>query len=322
MKGKIYAMLVILLSCNICRADSSEDDTLLFMFWNLENFFDFTFSGSGESDMEFTPSGERRWTSKRFYAKCDAVAKGIFHIAETYGRMPDVIGVCEVENSGVLQRLLSHTLLRKYEYGIVHHDSYDRRGIDVAMIYRLNKVSVLSESVVTPLDNEGLPYTRDILHARIKTVDNVQYDVIVNHHPSKYGGEELSEEKRKSVMTDLGELCDSLSRDSCGIIAMGDFNDSPDARQFEIIDERLINMAADLYRKGEGTIRYEGRWELIDMFLASPDICGRCRMDIVRIPFLMTYDRKHPGYRPMRTYIGPRYSGGVSDHCPVVMMIL
>ena len=97
------------------------------VFWNVENFFDHVDGGTGESDNEFSSAGSRRWTARRFYEKCDAVAKSLLWIGEKYGRMPDVIGLAEVENKGVLVKLLNATLLRKYDYTIVHHESGDRR---------------------------------------------------------------------------------------------------------------------------------------------------------------------------------------------------
>jgi exonuclease III len=148
-------------------------------------------------------------------------------------------------------------------------------------------------------------------------------NLIVNHHPSKYGGSEVSEERRFAAMNALREMCDSLSVADPGVpvIAMGDFNDTPDGEQFEMLDGVLTNKADSLFEAGKGTIRYQGRWELIDMFMVSEDIARKSSMDILEIPFLMTYEKKYPGMKPLRTYLGPRYIGGVSDHCPIVLCI-
>jgi endonuclease/exonuclease/phosphatase family metal-dependent hydrolase len=121
-------------------------------------------------------------------------------------------------------------------------------------------------------------------------------------------------------------MCDSLGLVSTGlknyegIIAMGDFNDTPDGSQFRMLESRLINATQSLFEAGEGTIRYEGKWDLIDMFWVSPSVFEMSFCQILKIPFLMTRDRKHPGEKPLRTYSGPRYLGGVSDHCPVVLV--
>ena len=296
---------------------AQEQDSLLVMFWNVENFFDWTYQGTGESDREFSSYGERRWTKNRFYAKCDAIAKTIMWTADRCGRMPDVIGLAEVENRGVLTKLLSSTLLRKFDYGVIHHDSKDRRGIDVALLFRKSSTTLSSRTFVSPSDIS----TRDILHARMILQDGREVDFIVNHHPSKYGGAEESAERRLEVMGTLKSLCDSLlCYGSKGIVAMGDFNDVPTAPQFRIMDSLLVNKGLPLNEKGEGTIRYEGKWDLIDNFLVSPFL-QTSEMEILKIPFLMTYEKKYPGEKPFRTYSGPRYIGGVSDHCPIVLRI-
>lgn len=296
---------------------AQERDSLLVMFWNVENFFDWTDQGTGESDREFSSYGERRWTKSRFYAKCDAVAKTFMWTADRCGRMPDVIGLAEVENRGVLTKLLSSTLLRKFDYGVVHQDSKDRRGIDVALLYRKSSTTLSSRTFVSPSDIS----TRDILHARMILQDGREVDFIVNHHPSKYGGAEESAERRLEVMGTLKSLCDSLVwAGSKDIVAMGDFNDVPTAPQFRIMDSLFVNKGLPLHEKGKGTIRYEGKWDLIDNFLVSPFL-QTSEMEILKIPFLMTYEKKYPGEKPFRTYSGPRYIGGVSDHCPIVLRI-
>ena len=303
----------------MCR----EQEGMMVMFWNVENFYDYTDQGTGESDREFSSMGQRHWTKKKFYAKCDNIAKTIMWMGDRYGHVPDVIGFAEVENRNVLSRLLSSTLLRKYGYAIVHHDSGDRRGIDVALLYRRSVFALVSKTVVTP-EHEGVRMqTRDILHVRLRAADGHEMDFIVNHHPSKFGGSKASEERRISVMMNLSELCDSLLKtpENTRIVAMGDFNDNPDGSQFSIVDGIMVNKGLELHQKGEGTIRYEGKWDLIDMFMVSPELEDSSVMEIVRVPFLMTREKKHPGEKPFRTYSGPRYIGGVSDHCPVVLLI-
>ena len=162
--------------------------------------------------------------------------------------------------------------------------------------------------------------TRDILHVEMEHIEGFSFDVIVNHHPSKYGGEKESEGRREEVMLILKELTDSLSAEGRRIIAMGDFNDTPDGSQFVHIEDKLKNMGVALQERGEGTIRYKGKWELIDNFLVSDNL-QVSEMKVARIPFLMTYDRRYPGEKPHRTYSGPRYIGGVSDHCPIIICI-
>ena len=292
-------------------------DSLVVVFWNMENFFDYKDEGGGEADREFSSGGSRRWTSSRFYAKCDAVAKSFMWMGDRYGRMPDMIGLAEIENRGVLIKLLKHTILRKYDYKVVHYDSGDRRGIDVALLYRESVMSPVNITLKTPEYDGRKLSTRDILHSRMLLRDGRNIDFIVNHHPSKFGGEGASEGRRNAAMKALRELCDSIG--SVNIVAMGDFNDTPDAVAFELMDGCLVNEAMELHRKGEGTIRYEGKWELIDMFLTGPDMDAE--MEICRMPFHIVRERKHPGDKPFRTYSGPRYIGGISDHFPIVLKI-
>ena len=311
-------ILLMMLSAVGFALRAQENEKKLAMFWNLENFFDWTDQGTGESDAEFSSYGKRHWTRKRFYTKCDAVSKTIFHIGDLYGKLPDVIGFAEIENRGVLEKLCSSTLLRKCGYRIVHFDSSDRRGIDVALLYRTTCYNHLSTSLMAPETDGKKIQTRDMLHVSLKDLQTDEiYDYIVCHHPSKFGGEESSIPKRLAAMTALKEMCDSLGNRN--IIVMGDFNDVPSAAQFDMLDDILVNKSDSLHAAGRGTIRHEGKWELIDMFLVSSNIEGYSVMDIPEVPFLMTRESRHAGEKPLRTYSGPRYLGGVSDHLPVVL---
>ena len=316
---RVWMILILICSGFLCAAQ----DEKLVVFWNLENFFDYVDGGEGESDREWSSTGSRRWTKTRFYTKCDAIAKTMFWIGEKYARMPDVIGVAEVENSGVLYKLLSSSLLRKYDYKVVHYDSHDRRGIDVALLYRSSLYRKVSSSVTVPEYDAQKLSTRDILQVCLESVDGERINVLVNHHPSKYGGSQASESRRDAAMTAMRNLCDSLAVADSGIpvIAMGDFNDTPDGEQFRMLDGVLVNKADSLFRTGQGTIRFEGKWDLIDMFMVSGSISEKSAMEILQVPFLMTYEKKYPGLKPLRTYSGPRYIGGVSDHCPIVLTV-
>ena len=312
-------LILVLLLCAVgIEVYADDKDSLLVMFWNVENFFDYIDQGTGASDNEFSSYGERHWTKSRFYAKCDLIAKSIFRIGDKYGRLPDVIGLAEVENRGVLTRMLNYTLLRKYDYAIIHKESCDRRGIDVALLYRKSSVKLLSSSFHTPsVDGEKLA-TRDILHAEMQLSDQRIIHFIVNHHPSKYGGESQSDGRRRAAVNTLKDVCDSIGGKR--IVAMGDFNDTPDGSQFNILDDILVNKGIHLHEDRQGSIRYKGKWDLIDFFLTSDDIVSS-EMYIERLPFLMVYDRRYPGEKPLRTYSGPRYLGGVSDHCPILLRI-
>ena len=319
---KMICMIMLSILMKINGYTESNNKEMLLMFWNVENFFDYVDGGTGESDKEFSSFGGRRWSRRKFYAKCDAIAKSIFWAGEECGRMPDAIGFAEVENKGVLYKLLNSTLLRKYDYRIVHFDSGDRRGIDVALLYRESVFEKVSVSLKVPEENGRKITTRDILQVCLKSGMGQNINLIVNHHPSKFGGAGASAAHRDAAMLALRQMCDSLvAVGEPHIVAMGDFNDNPDGEQFDMLDGILANMSDSLHAQGLGTIRYEGRWDLIDMFLVSPNLAEYSRMDILQIPFLMTYEKKYPGFKPLRTYSGPRYIGGVSDHCPIILKI-
>lgn len=317
--------LLLLLLCLFAAGPGPDSPGTMFMFWNLENFFDYRDSGQGGSDAEFSSMGERHWTKTKFYRKCLAAAKTILWISDTYGDLPDVVGVAEVENSFVVGRLVNTDVLKKHGYGFIHYDSPDRRGIDVALLYRKEVFDTL-ESRSFRIDARGPDgkelNTRDILMVKLRRKDSGDTLVaFVNHHPSKYGGGS-TEWRREAAVERLRSLADSLH--SCGIrniVAMGDFNDTPDNQLFHRLTENgclhLMEPAA-----GKGTIRFNGKWEMIDLFFVSGGIMDRNPVMVIpNPPFLTARDPAHSGDKPLRTYSGPRYNGGVSDHRPVLLML-
>lgn len=291
----------------------------LALFWNLENFFDYVDSGANSSDAEFSSRGERHWTRKRFQAKCNAIAKTIFWGDDIKGGLPDVVCFAEVENRRVLQRLVDSTALYRCGYEIVHYDSPDPRGIDCALLYRRECCTLVSSSriPVSGVFEGDTLRTRDILLAQLVTDKGDSIAVLVNHHPSKYGGgrqwrREMAVERLKAVSDSL-EACGWKSR-----LALGDFNDTPDNPLYDTMAPSLLPLSKDCKF---GSIRFNGQWELIDLAFASPFLAPRCRFNVLRVPFLMVRDSGHSGDKPLRTYSGPRYLGGVSDHCPITIEI-
>lgn len=297
-------------------AEAKAGPATLVVFWNLENFFDWEDGGTGESDREFTPAGLRHWTATKFYRKANLVAKALFWMKDRYGRMPDVAGFAETENKSVINRLVFNTLLRKYGYSVLHRESLDHRGIDVALIYRRDSLRLMNCGI-RRLDSMA---TRDILFADLEDLRNGQRRVfIVNHFPSKYGGGETGS-RREAASIALKSLCDSvISRNVAEVVAMGDFNDVPSSPAFDTLRTSLTCLADPFEKEGKGTIRFNGKWDMIDMFWTSAGVSGE--MEIAEMPFLMVWDNVYPGYKPLRTYSGPRYLGGVSDHCPIVFIM-
>lgn len=318
MKIRTTILAAFIASTFNLSAQAQYEDRILSMFWNLENFFSCMDDGTGEADHEFSAEGKRHWTSSRFYAKCSAISKALFWTGDSFGAMPDVIGVAEVENREVLKRLINTTGLRKEKYSIVHYDSPDKRGIDVALLWKRENLELLSSKACHV---PGMA-TRDILLARMRNkLNGEEMAFIVVHLPSKYGGGKTAW-KREKAAERLRQVADSVHDEGCKrIIVMGDFNDVPSAEAFARLSPLLVNVSEELDKKGEGTIRFNGKWNLIDMFWTTADLAGSTLMHIVKIPFLMVRDRQMSGEKPLRTYLGPRYAGGVSDHCPVVLEI-
>ena len=264
----------------------------------------------------------QHWSKWKFMVKSRAIAKAVLWIADEEGKLPDAIGFAEVENCFVLERLVHDTPLSKAGYGIIHFDSPDPRGIDVALLYRKATLKPLRAGPIKIENGSGPPMkTRDILLAEFVRAGGDSVAFLVNHHPSKYGGGSSS--RRRVAMERLREITDSLfSEGWCDVVSMGDFNDTPESA--EEYSEIMVNLAIPLASKGQGTIKYSGKWEMIDMFFISHSLADKntgVGMKAEKIPFLMVRDNAHSGEKPFRTFSGPTYSGGVSDHCPIALMI-
>ncbi len=282
-------VLLLAFSAAFRTAASPAADSLLVVFWNVENFFDY------RSDSEYKPE---YWTRRRFEAKCEAICKTLLSVADRYGRIPDIVALAEVEKPSVTQSLVRSTLLRKLGYSIVHYDSPDHRGIDCALLYRNGTLPSCLPSARHLLGDDLAPVaTRDFLVARFG-----RFCVVVNHHPSKVGGGKS--ELRSSAMRQMLCVKDSLMLAGCsGVLCLGDFNDT----LWEPAGPR------------EGTIKYNGHWEKIDGCFTFGDIC--VTQEAFADASLLTEDRVFGGLRPRRCFSGPRYEGGVSDHLPLVMIV-
>lgn len=302
---------------------------LVFMFWNVENAFD-TFDDPLKNDDEFTPGAVRHWTWSRFEAKRDGLAQTIVAAGEVWGELPALVGLAEVENRLVVSQLVRKTMLDELGYGYVHRESPDERGIDVALLYRKDVFRVIA------VDSLRIPETktRDILYVTLREMpglagpekvlprvgDDGLLHVFVVHLPSKRGGARSSDSRRAAALGVLQQAVDSLLTEDIDshILVMGDFNDT------DPVVAGLAPPARDtLPAEGfvpPGTLRYHGRWEQIDHFFLSP-ATGTAKMQIFAPSFLLEPDKAWLGVKPRRTYVGPRYHGGLSDHLPIVMQI-
>lgn len=287
--------------------------SLLAVFWNTENFFDFR---------------EGKNSKRHFYAKCEGISKVLFKIADNQGQhansqgqntytevhLPDLVGFAEVENEFVVKQLLRSTLLRKTDYKYIHYDSPDHRGIDCALLYRSSKLTLIDSKPCHITDSCGnIMATRDILLASFTDGQDRRIDVLVNHHPSKFGGKETTD-RRGAALKRMESIKDSLAQKGGLFISFGDFNEEPG---YSI--PGLKDISTTLKEKGLGTIRFNGNWELIDRCYVPENT--KATMTIFNDPSLNTKDSAHGGEKPRRTNSGPRYLGGLSDHYPIVINI-
>lgn len=306
----------------------------VFMFWNLENCFD-PADDPAVRDEEFTPAGERHWTWNKLNRKLNGVAKVIVAARDTYGDYPALVGLCEVENATVLRRLISFKMMKKLDYDWIHRDSPDGRGIDVALLFRRSAFRPLVvRAVPVPTD----PPTRDILYVK-GLLEGDTVHVLVNHWPSKLSGSSGGT-RREAAAAALRACIDSIDTAAgnkngafCSqspawgtetVIVMGDFNATPREIDlamsgFEKALPGFENLAAPLAAAGEGSIKYRGTWELIDQFWIRDSLTPP-KMSVFRPPFLLEPDSGYTGEKPRRTWSGPRYKGGLSDHLPVVLL--
>ena len=285
--------------------------------WNLENFFD-TRDDPATADEAFTPSGEHHWTRRKFEAKRNLIAKTIIASAERFGgRIPSLIGLCEVENAAVLRSLTEDTPLEKLRYRTLHRDSPDPRGIDVALLYDPERVKLLEADFITIRQFA----TREILYAKVAVPDTLH--IFVNHWPSKYSGAKASEVRRVAVAQALQRRIDSIyaAEPAAAVLLMGDFNDTPDSPSVKSLCEAagLRNLSP---MEG-GTIKFKGKWEMIDQMLASPAATALLGpVEVFQPAFILEDDKTFMGRKPRRTHIGPRYNAGASDHLPIIADIL
>ncbi len=331
-----------LISCtgttNTSKAGKEEPKRAFrLMFYNVENLFD-TEDDPKIDDAEYLPNSEKNWNAVRYQQKLDNIASVVLGIGE--GTPPDMIGLCEIENQKVLDDLLKLTLLSKLDYKIIHQDSPDERGIDVAVLYRASVVKPLYYEAITVDLGKGNRPTRDILYFRsvLDGIDTLHF--FVNHWPSRSGGEEASAPKRRiaayTLRTKVNQL---LAKNADALIIMtGDFNDDPENESMRLdlnaglpLDstKTLVNLTLNLQQnKKPGTLKYKGNWNYFDQFVVSKGFYNQKGIETDESsyhifsgtadnPFLLEQDTRYQGVEPFRTYHGQKFHGGYSDHLPV-----
>jgi hypothetical protein len=301
------------------------------MFYNVENLFD-TVDDTTKDDDEFLPGGSRRWTEKRYWQKINALSRVI--AAAGGWEPPALIGLCEVENENVVRDLAYGSVLAGAGYKVIHRESPDTRGIDLALLYRADIVRVADcRSWIPDMAMGEVFDSRNLLY--IKTFFGADtLHLILCHWPSRRGGMLAAGDVRESMAQLVRIKADSLQSSSgnkASIIVTGDFNAAPNDTLMTLITSggHLINTAKTVADSGKGSYRYQGRWEMIDQILVSysvTDTVGPLYIDplsfrVFDAPFLLADDPDYPGNKPFPTYDGFRWSGGYSDHLPVLITV-
>ncbi len=305
-------------------------------FYNLENLFD-TLDSDMPGDFAWTPGGGKIWNSKRYGRKLDNLAYVIDKLdGNNKQHGPAVIGVCEVENRSVLEDLIQTKPINQAGYDIVHYDSPDHRGIDVALLYRKEFFEVISSKTYT-LHFPGEDYhTRDQLLVTGK-LNGEKVSIIVNHWPSRRGGPEKSEPRRIAAAKLCKHIADSVKKadKNANLIIMGDFNDNPaDKSITEVMeatgnkenldDFTYYNPLANKLNPHRGTLCYRDTWYVFDQILISKPL-----LDDKGLSFKQSvlYDDEHIRVKkgkykdhPLRTHAGTLYLWGYSDHFPVYVV--
>ena len=334
---------LILLSAILYAAHGQgkeQTDPYIVMFYNVENLFD-TEDDPATLDDEFTPGSDKQWTRERYEKKLDDLSE-VFRSVDKKN-MPAIIGLCEVENRQVLQDLISTRKMKKEEYGIVHQDSPDIRGIDVALIHRKDLYEVeLWKTIPVEIPSDSVT-TRDILYVKGKAPGDEVLHCFVNHWSSRRDGEKETERRRIYASVTLRKAVDSILNfePEAKIIIMGDFNDEPtnsslhtflnaNNKRWNTTNRDLYNLMYDMHNfERKGTYSYKGIWNMLDQLIVSQALIrdregihldftdGR----IFREDWMMYENPKIGETTPNKTYGGVSYFGGVSDHLPVYLIL-
>jgi predicted extracellular nuclease len=311
--------LTFILFITLCAFSYSQK--LAIGFYNVENLFD-TIDDPNKNDAEFLPSGKNQWNSIRYNEK-------LMHINKVLDQMEPLlaVGFCEVENQFVLQEIINNSISRK-NFKIVHHDSPDDRGIDVGMIYNPEKLVLLNSGKIRfIIPGKEKPSTRDIVWGKFLAKKDTLF-IMVNHWPSRIGGEEKTNPNRLEAAKNARFFIDSIQAISSltKIVLMGDLNDHITNDAPKLIAEKLTPMIHKNSGEYGGTHFYNKEWDVLDHIFVSPNMIGKKKFktllnsgEILSPPFLIEEFKGNK--QPFRTYASSKYLGGYSDHLPVKIII-
>ncbi|NKI26464.1 endonuclease/exonuclease/phosphatase family protein [Arenibacter sp. 6A1] len=343
MKSTVISILLILNSIYLQGQIANTYRVRTIAFYNVENLFD-TLNDSLTFDDDRTPLGRDQWTLERYRKKLGNIAKVLAEIgAQETNSSPDIIGLCEVENQQVLEDLIRHPTLIDKGYGIIHFDSPDERGIDVGLLYKKSAfipITFSSHRLLLKKDNGDRDYTRDQLVVA-GLLDGEEIHFIVNHWPSRSGGETRSKPNRIAAATLNKRIIDSIIRyhPDAKILSMGDLNDDPiddslkkilktKGKPKNLATHDLFNPMERLFKKGIGTLAYRDRWNLFDQLFFTANMLQNTegsykywKAGVYNPSYLVDQHGRYKGY-PLRTYAGGSYVGGYSDHFPVYLLLI
>lgn len=290
----LSALLVVLVSYNVENLFHPERDTV---------------NHVPKEDTEWTPDGEHHWNYTRYHRKVENIARVLTNIGEWDG--VDIVGLQEVENAQCVKHLCR--TLRRGEYDYVHYESPDRRGIDVALLYKKARVDTIRTRAI-PVYLSATETTRDILYACVCVDRRDTLHLLVCHMPSQRGGAAKSQWKRDQAKQVLQTAVDSVLelQPNAKIIVMGDMNSAP---KDDIRGLRNRMMTID----NAGTHKHQGQWICLDQFYTSTAVSGK--VSIYDAEWIQEPDEKYMDLKPKRTYNGYRYQNGYSDHLPIVLTL-
>lgn len=338
MKRLSIAMLLSLI-VSFCAVAQKSDKKVMVLgvaFYNLENLFD-TINANGSYDLEFSPNGARQWNGDKYWKKIRNMSYVISQMTtKTTPMGPAIIGVSEIENKSVLDDLVRAEAIKKWQLQVIHHDSPDRRGVDVGLLYNPRFFRPLNVTNHT-LHIDGYPEfrTRDQMCV-YGLLAGEKVAVIVNHWPSRLGGQEQSSYLREAAAALSKEIADSVWRTDpdVGVIVLGDLNDDPHDRSCAKVlgakkDAKDVADAHGFYNpfwtvldRGIGSLAYRGAWNLFDQIIISGNLLGKkqgglkyWKCEVINREFLRDTEGNRQGY-PRRTFASGVFLNGYSDHFP------
>jgi len=311
------------------------------MFYNVENLFD-TEKDSTINKDNYVAGGVLYWSEYRLQTKLSNIFKVMAAVGQ--GSLPEIVGFCEVENRNVLEMLLNKTPLKYHSYEIIHRDSRDSRGIDVAMLYRKDRYWPLEEQFLAVKFTSSNHHTRDILYSKGLLPNKDTLHIFINHWPSKFGGAMATRPLRDDAARTLRQVTDSIQKidPQAYIVITGDFNTNPDDEPIvktlgaaffnDATNAQFVNLTTAIYpSKYPGTLKFQGNWDCIDQFIVSKSLLENLKGNIItskdlvhigHFDFLLEDDETYLGKKPKRTYIGYKYNNGYSDHLPIYLDLL